>query len=194
MELDEFKDMLDKNIDRSASITTDTNTMIYHDTKGPLAAYEKNLKFTIFIFPFVAFLFAGSFISRHTPTTLLLLIIFLIEFLFALFNYGIVKKIRKNEGSIRENILGKISLLQHNNRVYLVMNQLLYLLLAIVLEIAMYYHLDSNFNGWRSVNPAIRIAFYAGFLAVVFFTKSGSQKKYYGLYLEKLQQLVEQMQ
>jgi hypothetical protein len=196
MELDEFKEMWSR-FGEQASPTNDNITeMIYRDSQGPLATFEKNTKFTLFIFPLVAVLFGGVLLSQpqHSPTMWLLFAILFIEFLFAVFNYGIVKKIGQPQGNVKHDLLRKIAILQNSYRLYLLLNQILYLLMAILLEIGIYYHFDSNFDSWSKINPLLRVTVYVVFLLLQYITKRRSQKEHYGQYLEKMNGLVQQMQ
>jgi hypothetical protein len=198
MELDELKNMWNSVPDQSSAINFNITEMIYLDSKGPLAAFEKSLKITLGIFPFVVIIFAGSFLSQplaqQSPTRWLLFTNLFIEFLFTLFNYGIVKKIQQPDGNIKQNLLGRVSLLQNIYRKYLFIHQGLYALLAVVLEMVMHYHLEPDFEGWGKVTPALRVAVYLGFLVAQFFVKRNSQKKHYGQYLDKLNTLINEME
>ncbi|HEY4325393.1 MAG TPA: hypothetical protein VGN20_15460 [Mucilaginibacter sp.] len=198
MELDEFAALFNTSAGKIKAVNYNIMETIYTDSKGPLAMLEKNLKITLFIFPFVVILFGGSFLNRsplpQSPTMWLLFAILSIEFLFSLFNYVIVKKIQQPMGNIKENLINKISRLQNLYTRYLYIHQGLYLLMAILLELTMYFNLDADFNGWSKVNPALRFAAYVAFLAIQFVIKRASLKKSYGQYLDKLNSLVSQME
>ena len=194
MELDEFKEIWN----RADQITTagyNVTELIYRDSKSPLAAIEKNLKTALFIFPFVAVLFIGQFLnSNHqSPTRVLLFAILIIEFLFSLLNYGVIKKIQQPGGNIKQNLFNRVLLLQKLCGMYLYVQLGLYTLMAVLLEISMYFQLDSNFNGWAKINPAIRIGVYIIFLVVQLLIKKASQKKLYGRYLDQLNNLALQL-
>ncbi len=195
MELDELKEMWN----RADQITTagyNVTELIYRDSKSPLAAIEKNLKTALFIFPFVVVLFAGQFLSNshQSPTRMLLFAILFIEFLFSLLNYGLVKKMQQPGGNIRENLLTRVSLLQKLCGMYVYVQLGLYALMAVLLEISMYFQWDSNFNGWAKINPGIRIGVYIVFLVVQLLIKKASQKKLYGRYLDQLNNLALQLE
>ena len=194
MELDELKEIWNR-ADQTATARYNITELIYRDSKSPLAAIAKNLKAALFIFPFVALLFAGEFLgSRHqSPTSILLFTILFIEFLFSLLNYGLVKKIQQPGGNIKESLVSRIALLQKLCRGYVYVQAGLYALMAVLLEISMYWQLDSHFNGWAKINPAIRIGVYLVFLVLQLLIKKGSQKKLYGQYLDQLNNLAWQL-
>jgi hypothetical protein len=194
MELDEFKEMWNR-ADQLTVANYNVTELIYRDSKSPLAAIEKNLKAGLFIFPFVALLFTGQFLSsdHQSPTRVLLFAILFIEFLFSLLNYGLVKKIQQPKGDIKASVLSKVSLLQKLCSMYVYVQLGLYALMAVLLEISMYFQLDSNFNGWAKVNPVIRVGVYVIFLVVQLVIKRASQKKLYGRYLDQLNKLALQL-
>jgi len=197
MEINEFKNLFDKNTNQSTIINNDMMTMIYTDTKSPLGTLEKKLRVTLYIFPFVLLLFGGRFLtegSRHSPTAWLLFAILFLEFLVSLLNYAVTRKIRKPEGPVKQNLLSRVNLLENRYRWYLMLHHSMILLMAVLLEISMHYHLDSNFDGWSKVNPALRIAVYVIFFMLQYIIKRRSQKEHYGQYLEKLHQLIDEMQ
>jgi hypothetical protein len=198
MELDEFKTLFNTSAGAMKAANYNIMETIYTDSRGPLARLEKNLKITLYIFPFVVILFGGHFLDRassHQSLTMLLLFAILtIEFLFSLFNYIVVKKLQQPAGNIKQNLLDKISRLKTLYNRYLYIHQGLYLLMAVLLELTMRFNLDANFNGWSNVNPVIRFAVYAAFLIVQFIVKRDTLKKYYGQYLDKLNSLVSQME
>lgn len=195
MELNEFKDMFNETSDQSLITKPDVSAMIYQNDKGPLAAFEKNLKFTLFIFPLVVILFTGYFfyhVDRPLTWYLLYFILFM-EFLFSLFQYGIVKKIKQNTGSVKDNLMNKLVILQNTFKWFSPIYELLFVCMAVLLEVEMYRHSNSNFDGWSNVNPVLRITFYVVFITSQYFLKRKSLKKHYTQYLEQLQQLAEQL-
>jgi len=194
MELDELKTIWNR-ADEMATAGYNITELIYRDSKSPLAAIVKNLKTALFIFPFVALLFAGEFLSsRHqSPTSILLFSILFIEFLFSLLNYGLVKKIQQPGGNIKESLVSRIELLRKLCNGYVYVQAGLYMLMGVLLEISMHWQFDSHFNGWEKINPAIRIGVYIVFLILQLLIKKGSQKKLYGRYLDQLNNLASQL-
>jgi len=195
MELNEFKDMFDKTSNSATQTSPDIAAIIYLDTKGPLATLERKLKLSIYIFAVVVVLFVGNFLfhGHRALTWYLLYAILFIEFIFSVFQYGVIKQIRSNTGDVKHNLTGKLNLLQKIYQWFLPVHEGLFLLMAVLLEISMYYHLDINFEGWSKVNPVLRIAAYALFLTGQYLLKRSTLKKHYLQYLEKLQNLVKQL-
>ena len=195
MELEELGELLN---DTTRKNTPNVDTAFYKSTAGPLNDLAKKLKFTLVAFPLVAILFTAQFIdnetARHSPTKWLLLTVLFIEFLLALFNYAIVKSINKAEGAVKQNLLGKLSLMQRAYNLHLYLHLILYAAMAVALELTMQYKLDLNFDGWSSLPLSVRLLVYVAFLVLQYFLKRMSYKKYYGQYIRKVEQLVLQLE
>ncbi|MDB5155812.1 MAG: hypothetical protein JWR50_519 [Mucilaginibacter sp.] len=195
MELEELGELLNNNTERN--IPND-NAAIRKSTAGPLSAFAKKLRFTLIAFPLAAVLFTAQFLddaaARHSPTKWILVTVLFVEFLLAIFNYIIVKNIGNTEGNIKQNILNKFALIKNAYTVHLYLHLFLYAMMAVALELTMRYRLDINFEGWSTVAPILRIAVYMGFLIVQYFLRRISYKRYYGRYLEKIQQLALQLE
>ncbi|MCR8559023.1 hypothetical protein KXD93_15305 [Mucilaginibacter sp. BJC16-A38] len=197
MELDQFKELWAKSTTQTSAVNYNIAEMIYHDSKSPLAALEKKFKASLYIFPFVVVLFAGGFISsgvHQRPTRYLLFTILFIEFLFSLFNYLTIKKIQQPAGSIKENLIKRVFLLEKRNSTQLYVHLLLYILMAVLLEVCVHFKFDADYAGWGAINPVLRIVVYVVFLTAQFLVKRRSQKKQYGQYIDKLNSLVAQME
>jgi len=197
MELEELRDLFDKNVDRSNPGHERIDQGIFTTFKSPLKVYKQNTRFTLFAFPVGAVIILGTIVvhpaTRHSATHWLLLLILFIEFMFSVINYRIVQKISLMDGAVRENIRKKIDLLHKNNNSYLLMHQLLYVLMAVVFEWSMLLHNEPNFSGWSGTNIIIRLTFYGVILTLIYFQKRYSQKRQYGQYLDKMRSLASQL-
>jgi hypothetical protein len=195
MELEELGELLNNTTQKN---TPNEGAASYKSTAGPLNDLAKRLKFTLVAFPLAAFLFTAQFIdnaaARHSPTKWLLVTVLFVEFLLALFSYGIVKSINRTEGAVKQNLLDKLSLMQRAYTLHLYLHLVLYVAMAIALELTMRYQLDLNFNGWSSINISVRVLVYTAFLVLQYFLKRISYKKYYGRYMERVKQLVLQLE
>lgn len=197
MELDELRDLFDKNIDRSDPGHERIDPGVLIALKSPVRVYKKNTRFTLFAFPIGAIIILGTMIghqaARESPTHWLLLLILFIEFIFAVINYRIVQRIFLMDGAVRENLQHKIGLLHRNNNSYLLLHQLLYVLMAFLLEWSMFLHKEPNFLGWSRVNIIIRLTVYAAVLTLIYIQKRYFQKRQYGQYLDKMRRLASQL-
>jgi hypothetical protein len=197
MELDEFKQQWVKSTDASQPVNTNIMELINNKSSSPLAALEKKLKINFYIFPFVALLFAGKLIGHatliHNATSWLLFGILLTEFVFYTFSYIMVKRIQQPGGKTKENIRYRINTIQHTIRWQVIINEVLYTIMAIVLEISMRNQWDSDFGGWYSVSAIIRYGVYLLILIFIFIMKRNSNQKFYGQYLAKLNDLIRQI-
>ena len=195
MKLEELGELLNNNTERH---TPNDNAAIRRGTEGPLNAFAKKLRFTLIAFPLAAVLFTAQFLdnaaARHSPTKWILVTVLFVEFLLAVFNYIIVKNIGSTEGNIKQNILNKFALIKNAYTVHLYLHLFLYAMMAVALELTMRYRLDINFEGWSTVAPILRIVVYIAFLILQCFLRRISYKRYYGRYLEKIQQLVLQLE
>jgi hypothetical protein len=197
MELDDFKDLWAKSARQPTALNYNITEMIYRDSKGPLAMLERKFKASLYIFPFVVILFTGGFISRGLQQSyerILLFIILFAGFLFSLINYLTIKKIQQPSGNIKENLIKRVFLLEKRNHTQPYLHLGLYILMAILLELGLHFHFDSDYTGWGTIHPALRITLYAVFLTLQFIVNRKSQKKQYGQYLDKLKDLIAQME
>ena len=197
MELDQFRDMWAKSATQPSAINYNITELIYRDAKGPLAMLEKKFKATLYIFPFVMILFSGTFISNgvnQSVITWLLFSILFIEFLFALFNYITVKQIQQPAGNVKDNLLKRAFLLQQRNHNYLHLYVGLYVLMAALLELSVYFDFDTSHNWWGHIAPLLRATIIIVFLIAQYIVKRHSQKKMYGQYIDKLNELIGQME
>lgn len=197
MELDELRDMWAKSATQPTAINYNITELIYRDAKGPLVTLEKKFKAALYIFPFVVLLFGGTFISQGTNQSVLMWLLFsilFIEFLFSLFNYITIKQIQQPAGNIKDNLLKRVFLLQQRNNNYLYLHVALYMLMAILLELSIYFNFDAGNNWWAHIAPALRATILIVFLTAQYFIKRHSQKQMYGRYIDKLSELIGQME
>ena len=194
MELDDFKQQWDRSTDPSHPLNTNILELINNKSSSPLAMLEKKLKINFYIFPFVALLFAGKLIGHttlpHNATSWLLFGILSTEFVFYTLSYIMVKRIQQPSGKTKENILYRINTIQHTMQWQLIINEVLYTVMAILLEISMHNHWDANFEDWYAVSAIIRYSIYLVILVFIFMMKRNSNQKFYGQYLGKLNELV----
>jgi len=197
MELDEFKDMWTKVAIQPSTINYNISSLIYTGSKSPLAMLEKRFKAALLLFPVTAIIFGGTFISKGTNQsviTWLLFTILLIEFLFSLFNYLLVKKIQQPGGNIKESLVKRVYLLERRTANYLYVHTGLYAVMAILLELSVHYNFDSAQGWWAGVSPVLRIAICIVFLTWQYFIKRYFQRQQYGQYIDKLNGLIKQME
>jgi len=197
MELDELRDMWAKSATPPTAINYNITELIYRDAKGPLAMLEKKFKAALYLFPAVIILFGGTFISdgaNQSVITWLLFGILFTEFLFSLFNYITIKQIQQPAGSIKHNLLKRAFVLQQRTQNYLYLHVVLYLLMAVLLELSVYLNFDVGHNWWRNITPVLRIAIIIVFLTAQYFIKRHSQRQMYGQYIDKLNELIGQME
>jgi hypothetical protein len=198
MELDNFKKMMDASTSIYKPENNNIMELINNKSRGPLAKLERNLKSALFLFPLTALVFVAVFINNslayHSLSMWLLLAILFIEFISSLFNYGIVKKLQRPTGNTKKNMIAKVRILGKDFKRHFVMNACLYVVMAVMLEIAMYYHIERNYEGWYGLPFLLRTICYIGFLIFQFFLKKYFYKKQFGQYFEELNNLVQQLQ
>jgi phosphatidylglycerophosphate synthase len=196
MEIDDLKKSWDEAFPPAAMGNNIPELILMHK-QSPLAILEKKTKIAIWIFPFVGILFTGAFydhpIVRHSPAMWLLLFILFIEFLYSVFNLFVIKKMRNAQGNIRENLVIRIHLLRKVFTQFLAVYISLYVLMAILLEISMYYQVDGLFEGWHQLPALIRGIVYVIVLALIYQAKRFSQQEHFGNYLEQLKTIMGQI-
>lgn len=197
MELDDLKKMADLATENYKPANNNTMELITHKSQGTLEQLAQKLKMGLFPFPITVVLFSIVFSTNapafHSILMWMLLGILFIEFVNLLFNYSLVKKLQDTSGSTRENLSIKISRLQRSFKRQPLITLCLYALMAVVLEMVMYYHVDANFNGWFEIPMALRISVYIVFLVIQLAFKKLFYKKQFGNYLENLKNLFQEL-
>ncbi len=194
MEIDDLK----KTWDESFS-SADPGSNIYRmilEHKSPLMMLEKKTKLAIWIFSLAAVLFAGTFydhsLVRQSPVMWMLSFILFTEFIFSVFNLFLIKKIQNTQGNIRENLIKHINVLSNGFKQFLMLYISLYVLMVVLLEVSIYYQIDSLFDGWRQIAVLIRGIAYVFVIAIIYQLKRSSQHKHYGNYLVQLKTIMDQ--
>ena len=123
----------------------------------------------------------------------LLLFILFTELLFSVFNLFVIKKIRNAQGNIRENLVIRIHLLRKVFKQFLRVYISLYVLMAVLLEVSMYYQVDGLFEGWHRLSVLIRGIVYVFVLVLIYQAKRSSQQEHFGNYLEQLKTIMGQI-
>src|ERR1700733_3871903 len=135
MELDDLKNKWNQAADRP--LNTNIMETINSKPQNPLALLQRKLKLSFYIFPFVVVLFAGHLFSKSSPvhaSTVMLYSILMIEFIFHAYSYYMVKALQQTEGKTKDNLLHRVTALQQTMKLQLITNQVLYIIMAIVLE------------------------------------------------------------
>lgn len=193
MELDNLKNTWNKAGSRPLNINImETITSM---PKNPLAQLQRKLKFNFYIFPVVVILFAGHLFSSTSPlhaSTCMLYGVLLTEFIFYAYSYGMVKRLQQAEGPTRVNLLQRVSGLQQVMKWQLVTNEVLYIVMAVFLEISMRNHWDNRFEDWYNIALPLRIFAYAAILVFIYLMKRRSNHRHYGHYIDKLSDLLKQ--
>jgi len=197
MQLDDLKKMTDLATENYKPVNNNTMELINHKSQSALAHLAQKIKTGLFPFPITVVLFSIVFSTNaqafHSVLMWMLLSILFIEFINLLFNYDLVKKLQDPLGSTKENLIAKISRLQKSFKKQSLVALSLYSLMAVVLEMVMYYHADANFIGWFKIPMALRISFYCVFVVIQFMLKKHFYKKQFGEHLEKLTNLYQQL-
>lgn len=197
MEMDELKNMWDQGTNLPKQ-KNNLSEMLSTDKHNPLLMLEKKTWIAFWIFPLVGLLFAGTFfehaLARHSLVMWLLFATLFAEFIFTVFNLITFRQMQNAQGSIRENLLNRINILSQRFQVFLQIYIAMYLLMAVLLEIALNHHLDSLFDSWGHVSWVIRVFTYSVVITIIYLAKRSSQKKHYGVYLQQIRNIADQMQ
>ncbi|HVW95265.1 MAG TPA: hypothetical protein VHA56_04815 [Mucilaginibacter sp.] len=197
MELENLKELWAKSATQPTASAYQISELIYRDSNSPLAVLEKKFRSALYIFPAVIILFAGKFIkdgyTGQSITMWLLFGILFSEFLFSLLNYRLLKRLREPSGNIRENLLKRVFLLQRRNHNYLYLHTGLYIVMAALLELSIHFNFDNTQNWWGNIALPLRLIICLAFVTGEYFIKKHSQKKLYGQYIDRLNDLISQM-
>lgn len=201
MELDDFKELYNKSSDQPAFTNQNIKEITTHESQAPLALLQKKTKYTLFLFPLSIVFFAKLFIPSlgageigHNLTTWLVFIILFTEYIVSVMNYYTIKNMQKTSGNVKANLLNKLTLLKRRYKWYFILHIGLFLLIPILLELNLHFHFDNRFEGLNSVNPLVRIAFYAAIFIPLYIFKKRAQQRNYLQHLNKLNGLLEQLQ
>lgn len=201
MELDEFKELYNSSTDQAKPINQNIMEMIQRESKGPLAQLQKKIKYTLYLFPASLVFFLGLFIpvlgvheTAHTVSLWLLFLALFSEYVVALLNYYTIKKIQHNTGTVKQNLLNKISLIRRRYNWYYMIYVTLFLMMPLYLELGIHFPAVGTFRGLGRINVFIRIAGYIVIFGSIFIIKKKSQEQLYSAYLDQLKKLAEQMQ
>lgn len=189
MELDDFKS--DWNTIGMRSGGNDALLSLLNGKgKSPLALIQRKLKFTMLFFPLALITVGGSLLFKsYNLLRVVLFIILTIEFVFAALNFRTVNNLTRMRGSVKENILNKMSIINGRLKLYRVLNMLLYTLLIILLEISIYHNGNPEFEWWNKIHFLIRIAVYIIFLVFQYRVKRSDYNEY-ARYMQQLNKLV----
>jgi hypothetical protein len=105
-----------------------------------------------------------------------------------------VKKLQQQSGDTKNNLLSKIKTLKSSFKKQFLITLSLYFIMAITLELEMYYHEESNFLVWHQTPMFLRITCYIAFLVIQFFLKRYFYKRLFGRHIEELNHLIQQLQ
>ncbi|MEP6675003.1 MAG: hypothetical protein ABJA78_07605 [Ferruginibacter sp.] len=197
MELENLKSLLNESaLKDHATKKNNIMELIQNKSKGPLAALEAKLKWNFYLFP-VFIIFIIDFIKKpehiHRPSIWMVIILLFVTFCDFTYNYFIVKSIQRKDATVTGSMLKQIRKLEasfkwHNNflKIYLV-------IIVVLLEIIMFYHIEKDFEPWYAVSIWIRIVVYIPLIAVADFFNRSSFQKQYGQHLANLKKLAAQL-
>ena len=199
MELDEFKELYNSSTDKQTPSNQNIMDIIHRESQGPLAGLQKNIKYTLYIFPVAMVVYIGLFIyvasihdaTHHLGSWVIFLILFP-EYLVSVLNYYTIKKLQDPGGKVKENLANKVRLLKKRYKWYLLINGFLLAMVPLFIEADFHYHLDCEFAGIGKINVFIRIAWYIIIFGGLFIIKSKYQKQNYDVYLDELSGILKQ--
>ncbi len=196
MELDDLKNIVDTSTRSYKPVNNNIMELLSHKSQNSLSGLAQKIKIGLIPFPLTVLWFSAGFVTdplafRSLLRWLLLFILF-IEFIYSIFTYELVKRLQNPTGSTKENFLSKINSLKISFKRQYLITLCLYSLLAIALEIAMYYNADANFSMWYKMPMLLRIFCYIVFLIIQQILKKHFFKRQFGEYLEKLDNLIQQ--
>ena len=198
MELEDLKKAIDNSVSVYKPAEKNATDLMDHESKTLFADLERKISIGLTPFPVTVVLFSALFASnaqaRHSLLMWMLLGILCIEFIDLLFNYRLIKKLQNQSGNTKENFITKINRLETGFKRQFAITLLLYALMAIVLEIVIYYKADNNFRQWAETPVLLRVVSYVVFLIIQFFLKKYFYKKQFSEQMENLKSLIRQFQ
>ncbi len=113
-----------------------------------------------------------------------------VESLISLIGFLQIKGLEKTGINIKATLIRRISGLRSIYKSYIFLNAVLYLVLAILIEVKI--QSPKGFDSWEKVALPVRIITYGVFITLQFLQKQRSFQKNYGAYLSSMIHLLEE--
>ena len=193
MNLEELGRLVNQSVDSSRNEGGELNPAKRKNTY-PFEQIKKRLTWILWIFLFVTILFVPRLLSHQKDDliTFLLYVVLSVESIIALIAVFQIRSIENTAGNVKQCLLHRIQGLQSIFRSYIFLNAFLYFVIAVILELSIKHHWNSNFNGYANIPLVIRFLIYLSFICFQYFFKKWSFQKNYGEELNSLIRILDQ--
>jgi hypothetical protein len=113
-----------------------------------------------------------------------------VESLISLLGFLQIKNLEQKGINIKQTLIKRISGLRIIYKSYIFLNAVLYLVMAILIEVKM--HSNGGFDSWEKISWPVRFTAYGLFITFQILQKNWSFQKNYGAYLSSMIHLLEE--
>ena len=173
--------------------------IIKHKSYGPIAALKREFRKQIFLMGIlpVCLLLTNSTNIGHALSSILFwayVALCAAVVIFSYKNYRIVERMEGMDGMVKPNLEKQINTLDSRLKAHVWSLRVMILLLIALLEIVPYIQHFSMLDKWHSLDLWIRLASYACFMVLQFFTSKAVCDRRFGSHLRYLKGLVKEME
>lgn len=196
MELDDFKQSWNEQSQQDLN-TSKNNFMelIHQKSYGPLAVLKNKFRLQLLAFPVFVAIMAWKFINKpELMNDLTMWCFVLLTFLMAgyfWFNYQVINRLQKAGTPVKEQIEKDIAILENGFKVYFLVNRIILIIFAVLLELVMYLHKQPDFEVWYTYPFLIRFGTYVLLFILHYFLGKASFQRQYGDHISMLKKLLQ---
>jgi hypothetical protein len=199
MELDDLKQQWNATGNKHTLQNKNIMELIQHKSHGPVAALKQSFRKQMIAMTVVPVAILATNMHQLDKTLSSALFWFYILFCicvvaFAKMNYGIVQKMEKMDGRVKHTLEAHVALLETRLKQNLIGIRVALLFFVLLMEVLPYIQQFKMLNTWHSLSPFIRFGAYAALFLLQYFISKTVFNRKFGQHLNRLKELVQQMQ
>ncbi len=200
MELETLKSMW-KEQDPSPELETDLSALLQKKSRGPIARMRRNLRIEglLIVITYIPTIIAylSMFDGELRISSLIMSVVFIFFWVYYYRKNQLLKKMQCVSCEVRSNLAGQVKTLRKYVRFY-VWSGTIIIIMAIILDyLVVTYSLRLRHPSWKLhqwwLEPAFLLALMAPVSVGLYFMNKWYVNKLYGRHVEKLQQLLREM-
>lgn len=198
MELESLKQKWQESSIISEPLNYNTMELIQNKSHGPLASLISKFKTQLLAVPLFIGLIVYQLIFKPElfsgPSIWVLYSLGAALSSFFTYNYFLANRLQNPSYAVKNNMEIQLKKLETGFLRMRILASVIYLLIPVALECALYFNIERDFQEWGQVRIFIRVLTYiAGFSFLILLSKRWFNKEY-GEHLQNLKRLVGQMQ
>jgi hypothetical protein len=199
MELDELKQQWKKTDSLPTSHNQNIMEMIRHNSNGPVAALKQSYRrqtVVMIVLPIVLILTNLSAIEATFSSALFWTYVAFCAAvaIFAGYNYRIVTTLEETEGMVKPHLERTINVLETGMRQNVTGVKIALLCFIVLTEVLPYIQHFRMLDAWHALSPLIRFGAYALLVILQYFSVRRMSYLKFGRHIERLKELVRQME